>query len=127
MHFERTKENLKKSFIEAFGQEIGKLHAKGIFHGDLRLGNVLAQEKENDWQFFYLDNERTRKFNKIPDRLRIKNLVQINMHRTETITDADRELFYEIYIKINQIEYNLAKKVIQKTNSRLSKGLDKSK
>ena len=71
----------RHELIEALGTTIGKMHSKGISHGDLRMGNVLAKQTDNQWQFFFLDNERTVKYKNIPDRVIIKNLVQINMFR----------------------------------------------
>lgn len=88
----------KHSLITAFARAVGQMHAKGIFHGDLRLGNVLAVKKDRDWRFFLLDNERTRKFLRLPARLRVKNLVQVNMFRCG-ISNSDRMRFFEAYLK----------------------------
>jgi tRNA A-37 threonylcarbamoyl transferase component Bud32 len=115
----------KRELIRAFGQTVGKMHAKGIFHGDLRLGNVLAKEDKGQWRFFFLDNERTRKFNHLPARLRLKNLVQINMFQTAAVSNTDRMRFFKEYWAQNQ-ESNikrmtLIKKVLKKTKQRLRK------
>lgn len=115
----------KRELIRAFGQTIGKMHAKGIFHGDLRLGNILTQQDKGRWMFFFLDNERTRKFNHLPARLRLKNLVQINMFQTATISNTDRMRFFKEYWAQNKgsnIERTtLIKKVLKKTSHRLRK------
>ena len=112
----------KKQFMEQYGRTIGKMHAAGIFHGDLRAGNVLAKQQDSRWSFFLLDNERTRKFRRIPDRLRFKNLVQANM-LLGNITNTDRMRFYKAYLKenpdIRNNEKQLAGKVIIKTARRL--------
>lgn len=113
----------KRELIRAFGRTIGKMHAKGIFHGDLRLGNVLVRREEDGWRFFFLDNERTKKFRRLPARLRLKNLVQINMHRTDALTGTDRMRFFRNYLKENldiRNDYKtLAKKAAAKTDKRL--------
>jgi hypothetical protein len=100
------------------------MHAKGIFHGDLRLGNVLVVREGQKWRFFFIDNERTKKFYLLPNRLRLKNLVQINMFRSG-ITNTDRMRFFKAYINVNpcvQVRYvGWARKVIAKTNHRLRK------
>jgi len=57
------------------------MHAGGIFHGDLSIGNVLVVREEQKWRFFFIGNERTKKFYRLHARLRLKNLVQINMFR----------------------------------------------
>ena len=112
----------KRNLIECFGETVGQMHAKGIFHGDLRLGNVLVQQKEMAWRFFFLDNERTKKFQRLPARLRLKNLVQINMFQ-ENITDTDRMRFFRKYCAQNtqtkKAEKALAKHVLKKTEQRL--------
>ena len=115
----------KRSLIRAFGQTVGKMHKAGIFHGDLRLGNVLARQDENGWQFFFIDNERTRKFYRLPNRLRLKNMVQINMYRTVAVTNTDRMRFFTAYLAKNPSiisgRNEWAKKIIAKTNRRLAK------
>jgi tRNA A-37 threonylcarbamoyl transferase component Bud32 len=115
----------KRELIRAFGQTIGRMHAKGIFHGDLRLGNILARQEKNRWRFFFLDNERTRKFYHLPARLRLKNLVQVNMFSSAAISNTDRMRFFKEYWAQNEkAETNkadLIKKVMRKTSRRLRK------
>jgi tRNA A-37 threonylcarbamoyl transferase component Bud32 len=112
----------KCALIKAFGETIGQMHAKGIFHGDLRLGNVLVVREEQKWRFFFIDNERTKKFRRLPNRLRLKNLVQINMFRSG-VSNSDRLRFFRAYLSENpgvQACYNRwARKIIAKTNHRL--------
>ena len=91
----------KRAFLADLGTTIGKMHAAGIFHGDLRPGNVLAEKIDSKWRFHFLDNERTQKFQKLPDRRRLKNLTQINMLPNTILTKTDRMRFYKSYIKQN--------------------------
>jgi hypothetical protein len=76
------------------------MHRAGIIHGDLRPGNVLARKVADGWEFFFLDNERTRKWPWLPMRLRLKNLVQINM-LPEGISRTDRMRFFQAYMLAN--------------------------
>lgn len=114
----------KCELVRAFGQTVGRMHRAGIFHGDLRLGNVLARQEKNSWRFFFIDNERTRKFWRLPARLRLKNLVQINMFR-DGITNTDRLRFFKAYIEKNPtVKINSSAwvtKVLSKTCLRLRK------
>jgi hypothetical protein len=130
--------------IEQFAQTIGKMHDKGIFHGDLRLGNILVKEappchserseaeskillKQENFQFYFLDNERTKKFSSLPWKLRIKNLVQINIDRNN-VDENDRKLFFDVYLaqQTKPIDaHKLAEDVIAKTNARLAKRVNK--
>jgi len=103
----------KTDFINALGKTIGRMHRSGIFHGDLRLGNVFAEKKDEKWKFFFLDNERTRKFRYLPQKLIIKNLVQLNMHRSD-ITDLDRDTFFEAYLSKHPLDDNKKRQVISK-------------
>jgi len=100
----------KKRFIESFAKIIGKLHSDGIFHGDLRLNNVLVREKDAGWEFCFIDNERTKKFNTIPNRMRLKNLVQINMFCCST-SKTDQMRFFEAYSNAAKLEKRAAKHI----------------
>jgi tRNA A-37 threonylcarbamoyl transferase component Bud32 len=114
----------KRAFIRAFAELIGQMHNKGIFHGDLRLNNVLVTNDNNGYQFFLIDNERTRRFYQLPARLRLKNLVQINMYY-QGITNTDRLRFLQAYLDKNVTIQEQAdkwiKKITSKTYSRSSK------
>ena len=114
----------KRSLIAAFARTVGQMHARGIFHGDLRLGNVLVVKEDSKWRFFLIDNERTKKFVGLPARLRVKNLVQINMFR-RGISNSDRLRFFSTYLSVNpslQVHYaRWAEKIIARTEERLSR------
>ncbi len=122
-----TKQRLqdKRELIRAFGRTVGRMHAAGLFHGDLRLGNILVRQEKNRWRFFFLDNERTRKFYRLPMRLRLKNLVQINMFPPAAMSDTDRMRFFREYWAQNEKagakKVELIEKVLKKTHRRLSK------
>jgi len=107
---------MKRSLAGSFGRTIG---------GDLRLGNVLVQKEQDSWRFFFLDNERTKKFRRLPARLRLKNLVQINMFEPWLASDTDRMRFFKEYWaenKKSKVEKAaLIKKVLKKTSRRLRK------
>jgi tRNA A-37 threonylcarbamoyl transferase component Bud32 len=116
-----SKEPQRRLVIEQFAQTVGKMHACGICHGDLRLGNVLVKSAGDKFDFYFLDNERTKKFAKLPDKLRLKNLIQINMLRGG-ISDEDRTLFFNEYLKQQNVELDakeLAAKIITRTNERI--------
>lgn len=118
--------HIRHQFARQLGDVIGRMHSAYIFHGDLRAGNVFATSEKGNWIFSLIDNERTRKFLYLPFRLRLKNLVQINMMPTG-ISRADRMRFFKEYIKHNpqfkNKQKSLLKKVIAKTAHRL-KGKD---
>jgi serine/threonine protein kinase len=113
----------KRRFIKALGQTVGCMHREGIFHGDLRAGNIFTKSSNDTWQFFFLDNERTGKFMLLPRRLRLKNLVQVNMLQSENISNTDRMRFFEAYLEQNghlgSKWKDLARRIIVKTHRRL--------
>lgn len=115
----------KRELIRAFGHTVGRMHAASIFHGDLRLGNVLVRREKSGWHLFFIDNERTRQFRRLPARLRLKNLVQANMLISGCITRTDRMRFLNAYLSLNPSIQNRrafwAKKVVAKTSHRLSR------
>lgn len=115
----------RRKFFTDLGTTIGTMHNAGIFHGDLRPGNVMARRQDGKWQFYFLDNERTKKFAKLPEKLRLKNLVQINMIPSKQLTAADRMRFYKSYRKAHtapiQNQKQLAIKTAQTTAKRLEK------
>jgi len=112
----------KRDLIRAFAGTVGRMHAKGIFHGDLRLGNVLVVKEHENWRFYFIDNERTEKFRSLPPRLRLKNLVQVNMF-FHGISKTDRLRFLRSYLESNPgIEDRSSawiRRITAKTNRRL--------
>lgn len=88
----------REGFIRAFAHEVAAWHNAGLYHGDMRLGNILTRRTERDWEFIWLDNERARKFRRLPARKREQNLMQINMER-EGVSPADRFCFWRAYAR----------------------------
>lgn len=115
----------KRNFIKMFGHFVGRLHSKNISHGDLRLSNVLVvRSSDSDFEFFLLDNERTIRYSRLPGRLRLKNLVQVNMFQSQYISRTDRLRFLKSYLSENHGLISkwkrLAIKVHDKTHARLN-------
>ena len=115
----------KRRVIKDFAMLIGRLHREGIFHGDLRPGNILITQEENGPAFYFIDNERNRYFpGGLPEYYRLKNLVQINMIISSKITFMDRLRFFKIYLSQNPeltpFAKDLVRRVHLKTKKRLS-------
>lgn len=113
----------KRLFIRSLGDTIGRMHSRGIVHGDLRPRNILSRKNAERWRFFFLDNERTQKMLHLPEKSRIRNLVQINMFGPEKVGRTDRMRFFMSYCKAGQINRaqakRLARQIIERTESRL--------
>ncbi len=121
---------VRRRFILQLARTVGRMHAAGICHGDLRPRNIMARrdgddgDDGDDWHFCFLDNERTGKYRRLPDRLRLKNLVQINMFPTG-LSRTDRWRFFKVYMQFNpqvQRRYkHWTAKVMTRTSQRLSR------
>ncbi len=118
----------KRAFIDQFSATIARMHMENIGHGDLRAGNVMCQHDES-WKFSFLDNERTRQYEKLPENIRIKNLVQLNLLLNNVINKTDRQRFFNNYSALcyGKINKDLLNNVINKTRKRLKTMLDKKK
>ncbi|MCP4451109.1 MAG: hypothetical protein GY809_06585 [Planctomycetes bacterium] len=111
----------RQAFLTVLGREIGRLHGHHIFHGDLRVGNVLVQEDGDSWRFWLIDNERTCQFLTLPTARRIKNLVQIHLF-VRDLTHADRFRFFRAYCSnagvAKRQQKRLARQVMRRTQQR---------
>ena len=85
------------------GDLVGRLHRVGIIHGDLRPNNVLLGCAEDGVRFYLIDNERNRRYRRLPDKLVLKNLVQIQMQFDSDFSPAERELFFAAYGAARQL------------------------
>jgi hypothetical protein len=105
-----------------FGITIGKMHANGIVHGDLRFGNVLFKPEGASWRFFFIDNARTQKSMLLHPWLRVKNLVQLNLSTYGLLRRTDRMRFFIEYCNRAGISKksrkSLLKTVLKKTRRR---------
>jgi hypothetical protein len=68
----------RRCLLHAVGGAIGAWHAAGLYHGDLSPRNILCRTAGERLEFFWLDNEGTRRFGRLPERLRVRNLVQVD-------------------------------------------------
>jgi hypothetical protein len=91
----------KRALLSAAGREIGRLHKAGIFHGDLRVGNIILSGRGASARFYFIDNERTTGSSTLPEKKRLKNLIQLNMVRLPHITVTDRLRFLTAYFQEN--------------------------
>jgi tRNA A-37 threonylcarbamoyl transferase component Bud32 len=115
----------RRKTIAELGQIIGRLHSCGLSHGDLRWGNIIIDASDiNHFHFVFLDNERTRQYRYLPDRKRLKNLVQLNMIPAVPVSQTDKLRFIKFYLKENPELMTSKKKwihrVVRKTRRRLA-------
>lgn len=88
---------LRRQLLRQLGEFIGRLHAAGFTHGDLRTSNVLAEQEGDCFQFYLIDNERNRRSNPAAGKDVLRNLMQLNMLRPGDLSGRDRMRFFQCW------------------------------
>ena len=83
-----------RGLTDAFGERLRRMHEEGLFHGDLKSCNVLVRGPSPRWEFTFLDLEDVRSMDRVPVRLRLENLAQINATVPAWISRSDRLRFF---------------------------------
>ncbi len=79
----------KRLLLQEAGTLIGRLHSKGISHGDLRQNNLLVQENEMGFAFCFIDNESNKAWRQVPRAKVVTNLVQFSICTGHVLTRTD--------------------------------------
>lgn len=74
------------------GRFVRRIHSAGVYHADLKAGNVLARDDvEGRPEFFALDLDRIRTYaGQVPRRRALENLAQLNAAMPHPVTCTDR-------------------------------------
>jgi len=86
------------ALARALGDLFRRLHAAGLYHGDLKDVNVLVTGPPLSPRCVLLDLERVRVFGQVPRRRRVKNLVQLARTLGPRASAADRVRFLHAYL-----------------------------
>jgi hypothetical protein len=86
----------RRQLLRELGIFVGRLHASGFIHGDLRPDNVLADAGER-FRFTLLDNERNRRQRPPAGRRLLRNLMQLNMLPPALLSRSDRLRFFHAW------------------------------
>jgi tRNA A-37 threonylcarbamoyl transferase component Bud32 len=105
----------RRDFFYQLGRVIGSLHAKGVYHGDLNLGNlwVAASSGCGLFDLYFLDNEGARPFRSLPKSWRLHDLRDLNDVHLKTVTLKDRLCFLRAYLKENPSLHLQKKRFVQ--------------
>ena len=85
---------LRRKLLRSLGSFIGRMHASGFIHGDLRTSNVLAEYRDSEFHFALIDNERNAHHDPAPGRAVMRNLMQLNMLLPADLSNRDRMRFF---------------------------------
>ncbi len=85
---------LRRELLHALGAFIGRMHASGFIHGDLRTSNVLADYRSGTFHFALIDNERNVVKSPADGRAIMRNLMQLNMLVPADLGSRDRMRFF---------------------------------
>lgn len=89
----------KRAYLRQLAEEVARLHRCGFVHGDLTPVNILLRTGTEGASFFFLDNDRTRRYPSwFPHWLWRRNLVQLNRFQLPGILLQDRIRFLRHYL-----------------------------
>ncbi len=95
----------KRKNIKRLAQLIRRFHAAGFVHGDLLAGNIfIAADADNDGEFCFMDNDRTRRYPSWSHQMLWKrNLIQLNRQPLPGISLQDRMRFLLAYLDVKRL------------------------
>ncbi|GAB1269573.1 hypothetical protein NBRC116493_28260 [Aurantivibrio infirmus] len=119
----------KRNIITALGTLVGRLHKKGIVHGDLRLNNILIDTQSITPRFYLVDNERNQYFSNkkvLPKELMIKNLVQVALLFPPYGSRLDQYRFIKAYRQqMNSLTAGQFNEMLQTVDNKIAERLKK--
>ena len=89
----------KTRLVSALARFLGDMHARGIFHADMKTCNLLVRSAESstDPEFFLLDYDTIEFHAKVSLRHQVKNLVQLFLSSPTEFNTLDRLRFLQYY------------------------------
>lgn len=87
----------KRFFLRSLAKLFSDIHGKGIYHNDLKDYNILVREEEGHLRFFLLDLEGIKEYEMLPERKRLKNLVQLNRTLGRLVNNTAKIAFLKEY------------------------------
>lgn len=90
----------RRAFLSRLADLFRTLHAQQIYHGDLKDANILvvAPAQERPMGLFLIDLESVRRYRRLNERRRVKNLVQIYRTLGRYVARPQRLFFLKRYL-----------------------------
>ena len=95
----------ERQYLKQLALEIRRMHQHEFIHRDLTPYNILVQARGERIIFFYLDNDRTRRYPSwfcFPHLFRKRNLVQLNRFFFPGVSLQDRMRFIRYYLGVSR-------------------------
>ncbi len=90
----------KRQLLKEAGTLIGRLHKKGVSHGDLRQDNLLVRERQEGFDFCFIDNESNRTWQQVPVAKIIINLTQFSICSGNVLSRSDLLRLFKAYSQV---------------------------
>jgi hypothetical protein len=87
----------RRLLLHELGRFVGRMHATGFIHGDLRPGNILAILHDQRFVFCLIDNESNIRKVPPPGKSLLRNLMQLNMLLPGDLSRTDRMRFFSAW------------------------------
>ena len=90
----------RRAFLGGLAAMFRLLHAGGVYHNDLKEANIMCVEGGNDDapKFYLLDLEGVRRYSRLSERRRVKNLMQIYRTLGMHLSRSQRLFFLKCYL-----------------------------
>jgi tRNA A-37 threonylcarbamoyl transferase component Bud32 len=92
----------KSRLVENLAETVGRLHKKGVYHGDMKAVNIVVRKERDAFRFFFLDLDNVRFSDRVSQRRRAKNLYQLYRSIPRAIDADDRRAFFRTYLEASQ-------------------------
>lgn len=100
----------RREFSRGLGRALARLHGQGFYHGELLSPNVLWLEDRAE--FCWVDNDRGRHFARIPWRLVLHDLEQLNRFGDQ-VSRADLWRTWHTYAKELRLPRRIRKRLLR--------------
>jgi tRNA A-37 threonylcarbamoyl transferase component Bud32 len=108
--------NGRLAFLRQLAGLFQALHAEQIYHGDLKDANILvaAQHSGRSISLFLLDLEGVRRYARLSQRRRVKNLVQLYRTLGRYLSPSQRLFFLKCYLGPLFVDRRLKRRLIRR-------------
>lgn len=97
----RAAMTMRRRFLSQLAALFRSLHGQQIYHNDLKDANILAVAEPNDqsYRFYLLDLEGVRRYARLGEKRKLKNLVQLNRTLGRYLRAPEKMFFLKCYLE----------------------------